>query len=979
MSARIPGALALLAILVASPVTAQTVDRPELLEPVTVIRDADGIAHIDAQNVHDLFFMQGWVHAEDRMFQMDYTRRIAEGTLAELLGPAALSTDVQLRTFGLRRAAKATLPNLTVKTREALFAYTEGVNAWIDENPPPPEYGFPLINRSKIRAWKTVDTVAIAKLIAFQLSFDDDTGLTEDLTAYFETLGEQGQALFFADVFRSQPFDCAAAIPDATNTVPYVPVPGGPFADDRCEAAGPTAAPVEAAAPVVAAPAKVAAGSMAAMRTLTGRVAAQLRRSEFLAEIIDADSHIGSNEFGVTAALGANGLPVTANDPHLALDTPSTFYPNHLKRPGFNVWGSSFPGVPLIVHGRNRWVHWGSTVNPMDVTDWFVELVQFDETGTPAATIFQGQPEPITIIPEEFRANLFGDIVVVPPGDCTLDGCEGLTIPPATFVVPRRNGGPLVMFFQDQADPETGLVPAISIQYTGFGVTREIDAFRLLTEARNVNQFRDGLQYFDVGSQNWIVGDQNGNLAYFTSAELPLRADLQAGTVAPGSIPGFFPPGVPIPPWFVRDGTSGDHEWLAVQNEQYRQTLPYEILPFDEMPQVINPVNNWYVNANNDPAGTSLDNDPLNQLRPGFNGIYYLNPGYASGFRAGAITLALTEAIDEDGVITVEDLQAIQGNVSLTDARYFVPWITQAWANANTGGVAPELAAFAADERLAEAADRLATWDFTTPTGLQEGHDFGDDPDNLPEPDEVEIANSVAATIYSVWRGQAVRAIIDETLDGLGLPTPGSSQAMTAMRNLLDNFDARQGFGASGINFFELEGVANPADARDIKLLGALQAALDLLAGPDFAPAFAGSTEQNDYRWGKLHRITLDHPFLPWYSLPADTGVVGQLTGYAVDGGFGVPDASSHSARADSWDEFRFGSGPVRRYAGEAELSIDSRAESIWAGGPSGVPTPGNPFYDSLLPRWLTNHTVRTSLRMSDALQNAYSVTEYVP
>jgi len=668
-----------------------------------------------------------------------------------------------------------------------------------------------------------------------------------------------------------------------------------------------------------------------------------------------------------------------ANDPHLALGTPSTFYPNHLKYPGFNLWGSSFPGVPLVVHGRNRWVHWGSTVNPMDVTDYFVELVQFDETGLPAFTIFQGQPEPITVIPEEYKANIFGDIVVVPPGDCMLDGCEGVTIPPATFVVPRRNNGPLALFFQDQADPETGLVPAVSIQYTGWGVTREIDAFRLFSEARNVNQFKDALQYFDVGSQNWIVGDQFGKLAYFTSAELPLRTDLQAGTVAPGTIPGFFPPGVPVPPWFLRDGTSGDHEWLAVQDEQYRQTLPYEILPFEEMPQVVNPVNNYYVNANNDPAGTSLDNDPLNQLRPGLSGIYYLNPGYASGFRAGSITKALREAIDASGEITVEDLQAIQGNVQLLDAEYFVPWILQAWDNATAGGASPELAAFAADERLAEAADRLAAWDFSTPTGVQEGNDFGDDPDNLPEPDEAEIATSVAATIYSVWRGQAVQAIIDETLDGLGLPGPGSSQAMTAMRNLFDNFDVRQGFGASGIFFFEVDGILSAADSRDVKLLGALQSALDLLAGPDFAPAFAGSTEQDDYRWGKLHRITLDHPFLPWYSLPADTGVIGQLPGFAADGGFGVPDASSHSARADSWDEFQFGSGPVRRYAGEPELSIDSRAESIWAGGVSGVPVPGNVFYDNLLPRWLTNHTIRTSLRMSDALQGAVSVTEYAP
>src|SRR5215831_17727486 len=107
-----------------------TVQLPELHAPAEIIRDRSGIAHVRASNEHDLFLLQGWVHAEDRLFQMDVTRRRASGTLAELLGPAALSGDVQLRTFGLRRAAERSLPLISARARAAIEAYSEGVNAF---------------------------------------------------------------------------------------------------------------------------------------------------------------------------------------------------------------------------------------------------------------------------------------------------------------------------------------------------------------------------------------------------------------------------------------------------------------------------------------------------------------------------------------------------------------------------------------------------------------------------------------------------------------------------------------------------------------------------------------------------------------------------------------------------------------------------------------------------------------------------------
>ena len=99
-----------------------------------ITRDTTGIAHIRAKSLHDLFYHQGWVHADDRLFQMDVSRRRASGTLAELLGATALPGDRQMRTFGLRRAAEKGLAVLSPQTRQALDAYAEGVNAWTARN-----------------------------------------------------------------------------------------------------------------------------------------------------------------------------------------------------------------------------------------------------------------------------------------------------------------------------------------------------------------------------------------------------------------------------------------------------------------------------------------------------------------------------------------------------------------------------------------------------------------------------------------------------------------------------------------------------------------------------------------------------------------------------------------------------------------------------------------------------------------------------
>jgi penicillin G amidase len=886
-------------------------------EPAGISRDRFGIAHVSARDHHRLFFLQGWVHAEDRLFQMDTSRRQASGTLAELLGPDALPSDVQMRTIGLRRAAERSLAVISPAGRDALAAYAEGVNASVAVRPLPPEYA--ALHLTRFQPWTPVDSMVVGKLVAFGLSFDLDLGLTQQLAAYLaagRAGGFDGGKLFFQDLERSEPFTRAATVPDASGPPPRH---GGRWLDGlRLD--GGRGRQLAAAARLAGAWLRRARG-VGALRQALGRSTAVQ----------------GSNEWGVAGRNTVDGRPLVANDPHLALDQPSTFYPVQLRSGRTDVVGSGFAGVPGVIVGHNRFISWGATTNPMDVTDTYLEQVRPDPSAPSGlATVFQGRLEPVQAIPEVFRQNnpasgRSDDVTVVPPGG---------QVPAATLIVPRRNNGPII-----QLDTAAG--QALSVQYTGFSPTREIDTFLTWDDARNLADFRKGLETFDFGSQNWAYSDVAGNLAYFTSGEMPLREDLQAGTVRG------------LPPFFVRDGTGGN-EWLPAGRRLPGQAVPYQILPPDEMPHVVNPRAGFFVNANNDPAGLTLDNDPLNQLRPG-GGIYYLNPGY-DGFRAGRITELLRARLARGPKLRIADMQRIQADTGLVDAEVLAPYVVRALERARRSGE-PRLAALGRDPAVVEAVRRLARWDFSTPTGIPQGYDAADvDGRRLP-PSRREVAASVAATIYAVWRGQVIHDVVDARVDAIGVPRPDGDRALGAIKHLLETFDEGGGVGASGVDFFALPGVASAADRRDALLLGAVREALDKLAGPDFAAAFGGSTDQDDYRWGLLHRLTLDHPLGGPFSVPPGFGRFPQplpdLPGIPTDGGFSTVDAASHSARADSATEFTFGSGPANRYV-SATGRRGVTARTSLPGGTSALPT--SPFYLNLLPRWLTNDSIPLNL-----------------
>ena len=299
--------------------------------PVKIERDAHAIPHIVAASEADALFALGYVHAQDRLWQMDFARRIAHGRLAELVGPAGVETDKVLRTLGIMRGAQQLLDAMDADTRAMVEAYVAGINAHLDtrRGPLPPEF---LITRAPApERWTALDSLGWAMMMALDMSSEWRDELARLRLAARFSLAEIND-------LRPPPGDVA---PVPTADYPELYRLLGVFNGNG-------------------APTKLS------------QQAERLAALPMLGDI-EAGAGIGSNAWAVSAARSASGKPLLAADPHLALVSPSLWMLARIDAPGLQVAGASLPGLPYVVLGRTAQVAWGLTSTHGDASDLYIE------------------------------------------------------------------------------------------------------------------------------------------------------------------------------------------------------------------------------------------------------------------------------------------------------------------------------------------------------------------------------------------------------------------------------------------------------------------------------------------------------------------------------------------------------------------------------------------------------------------------------
>ena len=287
-----------------------------LHQPVTVYRDAWGIPHIYAENMEDLFFAQGYIHAQDRLWQMDFFRRLVAGRVSEILGARSIELDRWVRTLSMRHTAEQEVGMLSDETHSLLAAYAAGVTSRISRGRLPVE--FKLLSY-RPEPWQVADSVAWGKMMAWNLSVNWETELLRaQLIAH---LGPEKAAELEPGQFERWP----TVLPAGTDY------------------------------------------------SHLGQAA--LDKAEYARRWLGPSPHagLGSNNWAVSPDKTVSGHAIFANDMHLGMNLPGIWYENHLSAPDYHVTGVTFAGQPGIVSGHNGFVSWGYTNGFSDVQDLYLE------------------------------------------------------------------------------------------------------------------------------------------------------------------------------------------------------------------------------------------------------------------------------------------------------------------------------------------------------------------------------------------------------------------------------------------------------------------------------------------------------------------------------------------------------------------------------------------------------------------------------
>ncbi|MBK8313688.1 MAG: penicillin acylase family protein [Acidobacteria bacterium] len=458
-----------------------------LQAPVNVRRDDRGIAYIEAQNDHDLYFAQGYVTATDRLWQMDVLRRTARGELSELLGKAVFEEDKRHRLLGMAKLSEEKAAQMDETSRALFQAYADGVNAWIstlDEKTLPTEFR---VLKYQPRKWTLADSIVIGFLMAESLS----------------TSWQQ-------DIMRAAFTDLPADLRDELFIV-YSDLDTPVVGSDRLKAK----------------PAK-AAKSMVSVSDGASRLAlaSEQTRERSLSRVgMWAEDMAASNNWVVSGKRTVTGKPLLSNDPHLAPSVPNIWYMVHLSAPGLRVSGVSIPGINGVIIGHNDRIAWGMTNLGPDVQDLYLEKFdkeKFDAKNPPKYQTPKGwEQAEVRCEDVKVRKN--------PTSPETETVCVDVAV---------TRHGPIIL---DRGKEKYALRWSIhDTQANSFA------SFHYLNRAKNWKEFTAAISNFSGATQNFIYADIDGHIGYYGSGRIPIRRSGDGslpydGTKDDGEWTGYIP------------------------------------------------------------------------------------------------------------------------------------------------------------------------------------------------------------------------------------------------------------------------------------------------------------------------------------------------------------------------------------------------------------------------------------------------------
>lgn len=442
---------------------------PGVNAEITVTRDDRGVPTIQAQSTADAYFALGFVHAQDRLFQMDAMRRLGAGRLSEVIGEDTMETDRLMRTLGLYRSAEAQVLAASPALRSVLNAYSAGVNAFIEAHQGawPPEF---YLLGYRPEPWRPADSLVWGRLMALDLSNNWQSETTNRLM-------KRALPPYLFDLLVTAPSPRAAAKED---------------------------------------------GSIPALR-------------QPLSE--------ASNSWVVGPLASASGKPLIANDPHLGLGLPATWYLVRLESPDMNLTGATAPGLPFIMVGTNGHVAWTFTTTHGDTQDLFEEHIT---PGRPDHYETPSGPQPFITRQEAIKIKGAAEIEIT--------------------VRSTRHGPVVSDLGGDTGSPDSVLALAWTALLPD---DRTPESILAINNARDAAAMEVALVDFHAPEQNVIYADGEGVTGFIAAGRVPLRRKIHAESR------------LPAPGW------SGDYDWLGT-------------LPMSALPQLRGDSSDFIVSANND-------------------------------------------------------------------------------------------------------------------------------------------------------------------------------------------------------------------------------------------------------------------------------------------------------------------------------------------------------------------------------------------